>query len=55
MDKIINLTAHCATAKQIYNRAETLAFSKRVSGEIVNADGTVTKTSVFKHLGFIEA
>ena len=80
------------TAKQIQNRAETLAslidepagtsimiggapflmpalvkslekrgfialfaFSKRVSGEIANADGTVTKTSVFKHLGFIEA
>lgn len=120
MDKIVNLTAHCATkdqieagvvdmddrelvadllnfddiptASQLTNRAETLAslidepagthvmiggaplfmpalikslekrgfiavfaFSKRVSGEIVNDDGSVTKTSVFKHLGFIEA
>lgn len=29
------------------------AFSRRESAESVNADGTVTKTAVFKHAGFI--
>ena len=29
------------------------AFSKRVSVEKVNDDGTLTKTQVFKHAGFI--
>lgn len=29
------------------------AFSRRESAETVNADGTVSKTAVFKHAGFI--
>lgn len=29
------------------------AFSERVSIEITNADGSVTKTNVFKHVGFV--
>ena len=29
------------------------AHSERVSKEVTNADGTVTKTSVFNHIGFI--
>ncbi len=29
------------------------AFSERVSIETVNDDGTVTKTNVFKHMGFV--
>lgn len=29
------------------------AFSARVSSEVVNPDGSVTKTQVFKHLGFV--
>ena len=31
------------------------AFSQRVSVETVAADGAVTKTAVFKHLGFVGA
>jgi hypothetical protein len=31
------------------------AFSQRVSEEKVNPDGSVIKTQVFKHLGFVEA
>ena len=31
------------------------AFTARVSVETVNLDGTVTKTNVFKHIGFVEA
>lgn len=31
------------------------AFSQRESIETVNADGTVVKTAVFKHKGYIEA
>ena len=31
------------------------AFSQRESVETVNADGTVVKTAVFKHKGYIEA
>ena len=31
------------------------AFSTRQSDEVVGADGTVTKTTVFRHLGFVEA
>ena len=31
------------------------AFSQRVSVDTHNSDGTVTKTSTFKHIGFIEA
>lgn len=31
------------------------AFSKRESVETQNADGTVSKTNVFKHLGFVES
>ena len=30
------------------------AFSQRVTHELHHADGTVTKTNVFKHVGFIE-
>ena len=30
------------------------AFSQRVSVESVNADGSVNKSNVFKHLGFVE-
>lgn len=30
------------------------AFSERVSEEKINADGTVTKINVFKHVGFVE-
>lgn len=30
------------------------AFSQRVSEEITNPDGTVSKTQTFKHVGFIE-
>lgn len=29
------------------------AFSRRVSEDVVNPDGTVTKTTVFKHEGFV--
>jgi hypothetical protein len=31
------------------------AFSKRESVETRNADGTVSKTNIFKHLGFVES
>lgn len=31
------------------------AFSERVSVETANADGTVSKQNIFKHVGFIEA
>ena len=31
------------------------AFSQRESVETINADGTVVKTAVFKHKGYIEA
>ena len=31
------------------------AFSQRESVETINADGTVVKTAVFKHAGYIEA
>lgn len=31
------------------------AFSKRVSKETTNPDGTVTKVNVFKHMGFVPA
>lgn len=31
------------------------AFSRRESVETKNPDGTITKTSVFKHLGFVES
>lgn len=31
------------------------AFSVRESREVTNPDGTVTKTNVFKHVGFVEA
>ena len=30
------------------------AFSQRVSEEVHNEDGTVTKKMVFKHIGFVE-
>lgn len=30
------------------------AFSQRVSVESVTSDGTVTKTNVFKHVGFVD-
>jgi hypothetical protein len=30
------------------------AFSERVSEEVLGADGTVTKTNVFKHVGWVE-
>ena len=30
------------------------AFSERVSEEVISADGTVTKTNVFKHVGFVK-
>lgn len=29
------------------------SFSKRVSAEVIQPDGTVIKTSTFKHIGFI--
>lgn len=29
------------------------AFSERVSVEVAGADGTVTKTNVFRHIGFV--
>lgn len=31
------------------------AFSVRESREVTNPDGSVTKTNVFKHVGFVEA
>lgn len=31
------------------------AFSKRVSVETLNSDGSTSKTSVFRHLGFVQA
>lgn len=30
------------------------AFSKRVSIEAINEDNSISKTSVFKHIGFVE-
>lgn len=39
---------------RIYEIKPVYAFTKRESVEIVEADGTVKKTSVFKHAGFIE-
>lgn len=31
------------------------AFSERVSQEVINADGSVTKTNTFRHIGFVES
>ena len=31
------------------------AFSERVSEEVTNPDGSVTKVNVFKHMGFVKA
>lgn len=31
------------------------AFSERVSQEVINADGSVTKTNTFRHVGFVES
>lgn len=31
------------------------AYSQRESVETINADGSVTKTAIFKHMGYIEA
>jgi hypothetical protein len=31
------------------------AYSQRESVETINADGSVTKTAIFKHIGYIEA
>lgn len=31
------------------------AFSERVSEEVINPDGTVTKKVLFKHVGFVES
>lgn len=37
-----------------YGHRPIYAFSKRESVEKTNPDGTVVKTSVFKHAGFVE-
>ena len=37
-----------------YGHTPLYAFSKRESVEKTNPDGTVVKTSVFKHAGFVE-
>ncbi len=41
-------------ALKMFEIKPVYAFTKRESAEIVEADGTVKKTSVFKHAGFIE-
>lgn len=38
-----------------HNIQPVYAFSKRESVEVTDADGNVRKTSVFKHVGFIQA
>lgn len=43
---------HFVLATEFYT-TPLFAFSKRVSEEKVNPDGSVTKTQVFKHLGFV--
>lgn len=43
---------HFVLAMEFYT-TPLFAFSKRVSEEKVNPDGSVTKTQVFKHLGFV--
>lgn len=49
------LTAPLAEALKRVGIIPLYAFSKRESVETVNADGTVVKTSMFKHAGYIEA
>ena len=44
---------HLRYALGIYGITPVYAFSKRVSEEVVNSDGSVTKGSVFKHIGFV--
>jgi hypothetical protein len=34
--------------------APLYAFSQRVSSEVTNADGSVTKLNEFKHIGFVD-
>lgn len=49
------LTAPLAEALKKVGIIPLYAFSKRESVETVQADGSVVKTSVFKHAGYIEA
>lgn len=39
---------------RVFGHKPLYAFSKRESVEKTNPDGTVVKTSVFKHAGFVE-
>ena len=44
---------HLRYALGIYGITPVYAFSKRVSEVVVGEDGSVTKTTVFKHIGFV--
>lgn len=44
---VLETALHGVGVKPVY------AFSERVSVETTNADGTVTKQNVFKHVGFV--
>lgn len=49
------LMMHLSATLGAYNIRSVFAFSKREVVETLNADGTVTKTAVFKHAGFVPA
>jgi hypothetical protein len=42
------------SALKSYGIQPLYAFSRRESVETFNADGSVTKTAIFRHIGFIE-
>ena len=45
--------AHLEYALRAVGITPLYAFSQRVSEEVVNEDGSVTKVNKFKHLGFV--